>query len=283
MSDGALAGKVAVISGAARGQGRSHAVRLAEEGADIIAFDICADVSSAQYPLASEADLAETVAAVEAVGRRIVSSVVDVRDAAATRAAVRAGVADLGRLDIVVANAGIVSYYAADEIDDQAWREMIDINLTGAWNVIGPSLRPLIDQGEGGSIVMTSSTAALTGLANVPHYSAAKAGLVGLAQSLAVELGPHMIRVNTVHPTAVKTPMVQNKATYELMWGEPVDGDDVDEPPAAVAAALTSLNAIPVKWVESEDVSNAVVFLAGDTARYVTGCQLKVDAGAIVK
>lgn len=283
MSGASLVGKVAVISGAARGQGRSHAVRLAEEGADIIAFDICADVGSAQYPLAREADLAETVAAVEATGRRIVSSVVDVRDAASTAAAIAAGVAELGRLDIVIANAGIVSYYPADEIDAQAWREMIDINLTGAWNVISPSLRPLIDQGEGGAIVMTSSTAALTGLANVPHYSAAKAGLVGLAQSLAVELGPHMIRVNTVHPTAVKTPMVQNKATYELMWGEPVEGDDIDEPPAAVGEALASLNAIPVKWVESEDVSNAVVFLAGDTGRYVTGCQLKVDAGAIVK
>ena len=280
---GSLDGKVAVVSGAARGQGRSHAVRLAEEGADIIAFDLCEDLESVQYPLASRADLEQTVAAVEATGRRIVSSVTDVRDADAVAAAVASGVEQLGRLDVVVANAGIVSYYPADQLSRQAWNEMIDINLTGVWNLTSASLRPLIDGGEGGAIVFLSSSAALVGLANVPHYSAAKAGLVGLMQSLSVELGPHRIRVNTIHPTAVKTPMVQNKATYELMWGEPVTSEDLDEPPAAVGDALTSLNSIPIKWVEPIDTSNAIVFLAGETGRYITGTQLRVDAGSAAK
>jgi SDR family mycofactocin-dependent oxidoreductase len=280
---GALEGKVAVVSGAARGQGRAHAERLAAEGADVIALDNCADLDSAPYAGATRADLDATVAAVEAAGRRAVPAVVDVRDAEATAAAVREGVETLGRLDVVVANAGIVSYHPADELPRATWTETIDTNLTGVWNLVQPSLRPLIDRGEGGSIIITSSTAALTGLPHLAHYSAAKAGLVGLMQSLAVELGPHRIRVNTVHPTAVDTPMVRNDATYELMSGGTEGADADGNPPPLAVEALTGQNSIPVMWVESEDVSNAVAFLASDAARYVTGCKLKVDAGSVVK
>jgi SDR family mycofactocin-dependent oxidoreductase len=280
---GSLDGKVAVVSGAARGQGRSHAIRLAEEGADIIAIDLCEDVASVPYPLASREELEQTVAAVEATDRRVVSSVVDVRDAEATAEAVRAGVEELGRLDVVVANAGIVSYYPADELHLQAWADMIDTNLTGVWNLTSASLRPLIDGGNGGSIVFLSSTAALIGMPNLAHYSAAKAGLVGLMQSLAVELGPHMIRVNTIHPTGVNTMMVQNEATYSLMSDGAATTVDPEDPHPAVAETLTSLNALPVTWVEPVDVSNAIVFLAGETGRFITGTQLRVDAGSAAK
>lgn len=280
---GALDGKVAVISGAARGMGRSHAVRLAEEGAGIIAIDVCADLDTVPYPGASVADLEQTVAAVEAAGGRIVSSVADVRDAAATAAAVRAGVEELGRLDIVIANAGILSSYPADELPPQAWGEMIDINLTGVWNLASASLRPLIDSGDGGSISLISSSAALIGLPHLPHYSAAKAGLIGLMQSLAVELGPHGIRVNTIHPTGVNTPMVQNESTYELLSGGTATEVNPDDPPAAVAEALSAQNALPLMWIEPVDVSNAIVFLAGEGGRFITGTQLRVDAGSAAK
>jgi SDR family mycofactocin-dependent oxidoreductase len=278
-----LEGKVALISGAARGMGRSHALRLAEEGADVIALDLCADVGSAPYPGASRDDLQRTAAAVEATGRRIVSSVVDVRDAKATAEAVRTGVDRLGRLDVVVANAGIVSYHPADQLSSQTWNEMIAINLTGSWNLASASLRPLIDGGEGGSIVFISSAAAHIGLPHLAHYSAAKAGLVGMMQSLAVELGPQKIRVNTIHPTAVNTPMIQNKATYELLSGGIAVSVDPDNPPQVVSEALNAQNSLPIKWVEAVDVSNAIVFLAGETGRFVSGTQLRVDGGSAAK
>lgn len=280
---GSLDGKVALVSGAARGQGRSHAVRLAQEGADVIALDICEDVGSVAYPLATREDLAETVAAVEATGRRIVSAVVDVRDAEATAEAVGSAVAELGRLDVVVANAGIVSYFPADEMPRQAWKDMIDTNLNGVWNLTSAALRPLIDGGEGGAIVFVSSSAAHVGLAHLAHYSAAKAGLVGMMQSLAIELGPHRIRVNTVHPTAVDTPMVQNEATYALFAdGGPVEVNP-DNPPPAVAEGFSGQHALPTMWVDANDVSNAVLFLVGETGRFVTGTQLRVDAGSAAK
>jgi SDR family mycofactocin-dependent oxidoreductase len=281
--EGALAGGVALVSGAARGMGRSHAIRLAEAGADVIAIDSCADVASAPYPLASKADFEETVSAIEATGRRVVKALADVRDAEAIAAAVGEGVAALGRLDFVVANAGIVSYYAAEELSPQAWREMIDINLTGTWNLVSPSLRPMIEGGRGGAIVLVSSTAALIGLPHLAHYCAAKAGLVGLMQSLAVELGPHSIRVNTIHPTGVNTMMVQNEATYSLMSGGQTSEVEPNDPHPIVAATLAAQNSLPTMWVQPEDVSNAVLFLLGETGRYVTGTQLRVDAGSAVK
>lgn len=277
-----LKDKVAVVSGAARGQGRSHAVRLAQEGADIIALDLCSDVASVGYPLATAADLEETTAQIEKLGRRAIAVKADVRDGAAVAAAVDSGVKSLGRLDIVVANAGIVSYYPATELTSEAWQDMIAINLTGVWNVCRASLRHLIGGGRGGAMVLTSSSAAHVGVAHLAHYSASKAGVVGLMQSLAVELGPHGIRVNTVHPTAVNTPMLQNEATYRLFAPENTPAVDSVNPPEEVAEPLRALNSMPVPWIEPSDVSEAVLYLVSDPGRYVTGTQLRVDAGSAV-
>jgi SDR family mycofactocin-dependent oxidoreductase len=280
---GQLDGLVAVVSGAARGQGRSHAIRLAEEGADVIAFDLCGEIDSVAYPMSTRADLDRTVEAVEKLDRRVFARVVDVRDAAATERAVQEGVAELGRLDIVVANAGIVSYYAAQDLPPQAWADMIDTNLTGSWNLAQASLTHLIEGDAGGSIVLVSSSTAHIGMPHVPHYSASKAGLIGLMQSLAVELGPHRIRVNTIHPTGVNTPMLQNEASYELMSGGLTREVNPANPPASVAEPLIALNAIPIKWIEPVDVSNAIVYLTSAQGRFVTGTQLRIDAGSAAK
>src|SRR6516162_4927109 len=203
---GRVAGKVAFITGAARGQGRAHAIRLAEEGADIIAVDICRDYDTVAYPMATEADMAETVKAVEALDRRIVSAVADVRDAAALKAAVDDGGAQLGRLDIVSANAGICTIQSWDEVTPQVWQDTLDTNLTGTWNTMVVSVPHLIAAG-GGSIICTSSTAGIKGLPYLAPYVAAKHGMVGIAKTMANELASHKIRVNTVHPTGVDTPM----------------------------------------------------------------------------
>jgi len=210
-------GKVAFITGAARGQGRSHAVRLAEEGADIIAVDICEDIEFVTYPGPTEKDLEETVHQVEALDRRIVATKADVRDYDALKAAVDDGVAQLGRLDIVSANAGIGSSpYSAWEIPGDVWQGMLDINLTGVWHTCKVAIPHMIDGGRGGSIVLTSSMAALRTYANIAHYTAAKHGVVGLMRTLALELGPHNIRVNSIRPTQVDTPMTMNEAAYRL-------------------------------------------------------------------
>ena len=280
---GLMDGKVAVITGAARGQGRAHAIQFAEEGADIIALDICRDVETVPYQGASQEDLEETVAAVERLDRRIIASHTDVRDGAAVTEAVDKGVAELGRLDAVVANAGITSYVRAEEMTEENWSTMIDINLGGVWRVCRAALPHLIEAGRGGAMVLTSSTASYIGLQNLNHYSAAKAGVVGLMQSLAVELGPHMIRVNTLHPTAVKTPMALNQATYDLFLpGAGLSADRVEDE-AQVAEAFKGLNAMPIPWVEPVDLANAAVFLASDLGRYISGTQLRVDAGSGVR
>jgi SDR family mycofactocin-dependent oxidoreductase len=280
---GLLDGKVAVITGAARGQGRAHAIRFAEEGADIIALDICRDVETVPYKGASPEDLEETVAAVERLDRRIIATETDVRDGAAVTAAVDKGVAELGRLDAVVANAGITSYVKAEELTEDDWSTMIDINLGGVWRVCRAALPHLIEADRGGAMVLTSSSASYVGLANLNHYSAAKGGIVGLMQSLAVELGPHMIRVNTLHPTAVKTPMALNQATYDLFLpGAGLSADRVADE-AQVAEAFKGLNAMPIPWVEPVDLANAAVFLASDLGRYISGTQLRVDAGSGVR
>ncbi|HEY0804644.1 MAG TPA: mycofactocin-coupled SDR family oxidoreductase, partial [Pseudonocardiaceae bacterium] len=223
---GRVAGKVAFITGAARGQGRSHAIRLAEEGADIIAVDICRQVDSVPYPMATPEDLAETVKAIEALDRRIHAVAADVRDYGALKAALDDGVAQLGRLDIVSANAGIASYGQADELDETTWQDMIDTNLTGVWHTAKAAIPHLIEQGTGGSIVLTSSTAGLMAMPNLAHYVSAKHGVVGLMRTLALELAPHFIRVNSVHPTGVNTPMVQNEASIRLFL------PDVENPTA---------------------------------------------------
>ena len=267
---GRVAGKVAFITGAARGQGRAHAIRLAEEGADIIAVDICRDYDTVGYPLATEADLAETVKAVEALDRRIVATVADVRDAAGLKAAVDDGVAQLGRLDIVSATAGICTIQTWDEVTPQVWQDTLDTNLTGVWNTMVVSVPHLIAAG-GGSIICTSSTAGIKGLPYLAPYVAAKHGVVGIARTMANELARHSIRVNTVHPTGVDTPMGTG-----LGGLEPLINRDPNLGPIY-------MNTLPVEIVEPRDISNAVLFLASDEARYVTGLEFTVDAGNTIR
>jgi SDR family mycofactocin-dependent oxidoreductase len=267
---GRVAGKVAFITGAARGQGRSHAIRLAEEGADIIAVDICRDYDTVGYAMASEADLAQTVKAVEALDRRIVATQADVRDAAALKAAVDDGVAQLGHLDIVSANAGICTVQSWDEVTPAVWRDTLDTNLTGVWNTMVVSVPHLIAAG-GGSIICTSSTAGIKGLPYLAPYVAAKHGVVGIARSMANELSSHHIRVNTVHPTGVDTPMGTG-----LGGLEPLLGRDPSLGPIF-------MNTLPVEIVDARDISNAVLFLASDEARYVTGLEFTVDAGNTIR
>jgi SDR family mycofactocin-dependent oxidoreductase len=276
---GRVAGKVAFITGAARGQGRSHAIRLAQEGADIIAVDLLEDVPGIPYAGATEDDLAETVKQVEALDRRIVATKADVRDFAALKAAVDDGVAQLGRLDIVSANAGIGSSpHHAWEIDDATWQTMIDINLTGVWHSAKAAIPHLIEGGNGGAIILTSSAAGLQAYENIAHYVSAKHGVVGLMRTLALELAPYSIRVNSIHPTQVDTPMIQNEATYRLFR------PDLEHPTREdFAPSSQSVNALPIPWVEPVDISNAILFLASDEGRYITGVTLPVDAGTVIK
>jgi SDR family mycofactocin-dependent oxidoreductase len=277
---GRVEGKVAFVTGAARGQGRSHAIRLAQEGADIIAVDLAAQVDSVPYPMATPEDLAQTVKEVEALDRRIVATQADVRDYAAVKAALDDGVAQLGRLDIVAANAGIFSFGRADELAEQTWRDMIDINLTGVWHAAKAAIPQLRAGGRGGSIVLTSSTAGLKAYENMAHYVSAKHGVVGLMRTLALELAPDMIRVNSVHPTSVNTDMIQNAATYALFAPDLAEQDRTKD---TLAGRFQAINALPVPWVEPVDISNAVLWLASDESRYVTGVTLPVDAGFLVK
>ena len=271
---GRVAGKVAFITGAARGQGRSHAIRLAQEGADIIAVDVCEDVATVPYGGATEADLAETVKQVEALDRRIVAQKADVRDYAGLKKALDDGVAQLGRLDIVSANAGITSTATAAEITEEQWGQMIDINLSGVWRTCKAAIPHLIEGGRGGSITITSSGAGLKALPNFAHYVSAKHGVVGLMRALALELAPHSIRVNSIHPTNVDTDMIQNDALYRLFLPE------AEHPTReAFADIAQGINALPIPWVEPVDISNALLFLASDEARYITGITFPVDAG----
>jgi SDR family mycofactocin-dependent oxidoreductase len=267
---GRVAGKVAFITGAARGQGRSHAIRLAEEGADIIAVDISRDYDTVPYPMATEADLAETVRAVEALDRRIVATQADVRDPAALKAAVDEGVAQLGRLDIACANAGIATVQSWDEVTPAIWQDTLDTNLTGVWNTMVVSVPHLIAAG-GGSIICTSSTAGIKGLPFLAPYVAAKHGVVGIARTMANELARHSIRVNTVHPTGVDTPMGSGLGGIDAL----INGDPDLGP--------IYMNTLPVETVDARDISNAVLFLASDEARYVTGLEFTVDAGNTIR
>jgi (+)-trans-carveol dehydrogenase len=275
---GRVEGKVAFITGAARGQGRSHAVTLAREGADIIAVDICAQVGTVPYPMATPEDLAQTVKEVEATGRRIVATQADVRDYDAVKQALDDGVARLGRLDIVSANAGIVSYGTLAELPEQTWQDVIDVDLTGEWHAAKAAIPHLRAGGRGGSIILTSADLGLKAAANQAHYVAANHGVIGLMRTLALELAADFIRVNALAPTAVDTPMVMNSATYRLLRPDLVNpaADDMAGPAAA-------LNALPIPWVEPADISNAVLWLASDEARYVTGITLPVDAGIVIK
>jgi (+)-trans-carveol dehydrogenase len=275
---GRVAGKVAFITGAARSQGRSHAIRLAQEGADIIAVDIAGPVDSVTaYPMATEADLADTVKQVEALDRRIVARKADVRDPAALKAALDDGVAQLGKLDIVCANAGIFQTSPSLDLDDADWQETIDINLTGVWNTVKVALPHLIAN-KGGSIVLTSSVAGLKAIPNAIHYGAAKHGVIGIMRTVAVEFAQHGIRANSVHPTSVNTIMVQNESVWGLF--DPANPHPTRE---SAEAVFITTNTLPVPWVEPVDISNAVLFLASDEARYITGVTLPVDAGSMLK
>lgn len=269
---GKLDGKVAFITGAGRGQGRSHAVRLAEEGADIVAVDICAQIDTVPYPMATPDELAETAEQVKALNRRVVAVEADVRDAQALREAWDAGVAQLGGVDIVLANAGIAPMSLHPR--DQEWHDVIAVNLTGVYNTVAIAAPAMVERGVGGAIVLTSSTAGLTGIGgNTPGglgYTAAKHGVVGLMRAYANYLAPHNIRVNSVHPTGVRTPMVVNDMMAAFLEKDPQMGQ-------AMA------NALPVDMVEPVDVSNAIVWLVSDDARYITGVTLPVDAGFVNK
>lgn len=271
---GKLQGKVALITGAARGQGRSHALRLASEGADIIAVDVCEDIKTTSYHGATDADLAETARSIEALDRRVYAAHADVRNYRQLDEAITAGVAELGRLDIVCANAGILSQGKAHELSEDFWMEMIDINLNGVWRTTKAATRHLIESGGGGSIIITASGAALHGVPNIAHYVAAKTGVIGLMRTISIELAPYGIRANAVSPTNVNSDMIQNEALYRLYL------PDVENPTKEQFAAATSkTHPMGIPWVEPADVSAVVAFLASDESRYITGMQVPIMAG----
>jgi SDR family mycofactocin-dependent oxidoreductase len=268
-----LAGKVAFITGAARGQGRAEAVRLASDGANIIAVDICDQIASVPYPMATADDLAATVKLVEDTGARIVAQQADVRDQESLAAALQAGLDDFGRLDIVVANAGI----APMESGAKGWQDVIDVNLTGVHHTVEVAKDTMVKQGEGGSIVLTSSSAGLVGIGGGDQgslgYTAAKHGVVGLMRAYANHLAPHSIRVNSIHPSGVNTPMIDNDHTRQ--WLANVIANSQRPPDMG--------NAMPVQVLEPEDIAAAVAWLVSDEARYITGVALPVDAGYVNK
>lgn len=272
-------GKVVFISGVARGQGRSHAVRFAAEGAAIIGVDLCADLPSVWYPLATPDDLAETTRRIEEVGGASVLRVADVRDRRAMVDVVKEGVDRFGRLDVILANAGTYSPAPTEWMKDDAWDETIDINLSGVFRTVKAGLRSMIEAGNGGSIVMTSSTAGLKGFYGTPAYSAAKHGVVGFMRALALEMAPYGIRVNTVHPTSVDTPMIRNAVFPTLIAPDKGDAADWDD----VEAFLRPQQALDVATVEAVDITNAILWLCSEEARYVTGVTLPVDAGMMLK
>jgi (+)-trans-carveol dehydrogenase len=271
---GRVDGKVALVTGAARGQGRSHAVLLAEEGADVVLVDICAQVDAAAYPLSTLSDLKETARLVEAAGRRALVREADIRDQAALDAAVAAGVAEFGHLDVVVANAGIVDYGALQDIPEETFMTVVDINLGGTWRTLKAVIPTLISQGTGGSIVLTSSVAGMKGMQHLGHYCATKHGIVGLMKVACLELAPHQVRVNTVNPGGVLTPMIDNAMTRNVFR------PDLEAPTLGDMAEISSgLHPLGIPWLEPRDVSEAVLFLASDASRYLTGAVLPVDAG----
>jgi SDR family mycofactocin-dependent oxidoreductase len=275
---GRVDGKVAFITGAARGQGRSHALRLAAEGAQIIAVDLCDQVKTAPYAGATADDLRESVSLIEELDQRVVACQADVRDSAQLVAAVEQGIEEFGHIDIVCANAGFNSFSRTWEMEEELWTEMMDVCLTGVWRTLKAVLPSMIAAERGGSIVITSSIFGLSGAANCSHYTAAKHGVVGLMRSLVNEVSQYGIRVNTVNPTTVNTDMFHNLPTYKLFCPELENPtwEDCKE-------RMESLTSLGVACIEPEDVSNAVLFLASDEARYVTGITLPVDAGFLAK
>ncbi len=277
---GRMAGRVVLVTGAGRGMGRSHAIRLAREGADVIGVDVCGPIPSATAPVTTREELAETARAVEALDRRMVAFQADVTDEGALAAGVAEGVAELGRLDCAIANAGIgVPPHEVADTPAQEWRDMLEVNLTGVFLTAKVAVPHIRAHGDGGSLLLVSSALGLRGMANVASYVAAKHGVVGLMRSLALELAPERIRVNSIHPTNVDTPLIQNENVYRLFRPdlEHPGRDDVSD-------VFQGLNLLPTPWVQPEDVSEAVLYLAADdSGRWITGTTHRVDAGWITK
>lgn len=274
---GRVEGKVALITGAARGQGRSHAIRLAEEGADIIAVDIAGQVHTASGQPATPDDLAITVKEVEALGRRIISVQADVRDQGALDAAVAAGLAEYGKIDIVVANAGVINYGPLAEVQEDQWQTLLDVNLTGVWHTAKATIPALIASAPGSALILTASVGSLKGAAGSGAYISAKHGVIGLMRTLAIELAPNAVRVNCVAPGNVNTEMLVNEETMRRFL------PDVENPTSEQFGEVAkAFHTMDVPWVEPRDISHAVLFLASDEARYVTGIALPVDAGALL-
>jgi len=271
-----LSGKVALITGAARGQGRSHAIRLAEDGADIVAIDLVAPIPTAYYPPAMPADLQLTAKLAEGEGVRVLTAEADVRDQAALDDVAERALAAFGHIDIVVANAGTASHAPAWELSDDQWQNVVDVNLTGVWRTVKACVPAMIARGQGGAVVLTSSLAGLHGYGNIASYVAAKHGVNGLMRTLANELGRHNIRVNSVCPGLINTDMMMNDATYAMFR------PDVAAPTLEDAREVfRTMQLLPLDWLEPRDVSNAIAFLVSDEARAITGVALPVDGGQL--
>jgi len=274
---GTLEGKIAFITGGARGQGRSHAVTLAENGADIVIVDIDHDIDSVFYPLATADDMAETALLVEKAGRQVLARTIDVRDSAALDEVVAEAVRTFGHIDIVSANAGIATTMRKTwEMSDSDWQDVIDVNLTGVWRTVKAVVPPMIAAERGGCIVLTSSLAGLKGYSNIAGYVAAKHGVNGLMRTLANELGPYSIRVNTVCPGLIHTDMMMNQPTYDVFRPE------IESPSKEDATEVfRTMQVLPTDWLEPRDVSEVIAWLASDAARFITGTAIPVDAGQI--
>ncbi|MTD57335.1 mycofactocin-coupled SDR family oxidoreductase [Amycolatopsis pithecellobii] len=275
---GRVDGKVALITGAARGQGRAHAKRLAEEGADIIMLDICRPIPGVRYPGATEEDFAETIEMVSRIGRRVVAHQGDVRNSDDVDKIIADGLQAFGHIDVLVGNAGVTLLAPGWEITEADWQTQIDINLTGTWRVAKAVIPSMIEAGKGGSLIFTTSGVVAGGVGNMAHYSATKHGLIGMCKELALELGPHGIRVNTLQPTAVNTLMMDN----EVMWALFTPGQE-DAPPEVrrkgMLDILAKTHPLGVPWIESEDLADGALYLASDESRRVTGTALIIDAG----
>ncbi|WP_246243623.1 mycofactocin-coupled SDR family oxidoreductase [Amycolatopsis pithecellobii] len=272
---GRMEGKVAFVTGAGRGQGRAHAIRLAEEGADIVALDILENLEDMPYPMATEADRTETISAVEALGRRIIFEKADIRDLERLHEVAAQGIAEFGHIDVLVANAGAGTSAISYEMSEDTFTAVVDSFLTGTWRTIRAVAPHMIEAGRGGSIILISSIAGLVAIPNMAHYVAAKHGVTGLMKACAIELGPFDIRVNAVHPSNVNTPMIQNPAIRGVWSGNPAATDE------EIIPVMSSMHILDTPWMEPVDISHAVLWLASDEARYVTGSSLPVDAGAL--
>ena len=271
---GVVEGRIALVTGAARGQGRAHAIALANEGADLIVTDLCADIGTVPYPLGTAAELAETVAMVEATGQRCLSMPADIRDTAGIGLVVEAGIEAFGRIDICVANAGVTGYGKFHELDDDTWNDMIDVDLTGTFKTIRAVLPHMLER-RYGRIIATSSMAGRMGNANLAHYVAAKWGVIGMVKSLAMEVANKGITVNAIAPAAVDTAMLHNEAMYKLFC------PDMDAPTREdVTPRYQAMNRLGVAWMEPEEVSRAVLFVAADAASSMTGQVIEVSLGS---